>query len=217
MIRVKYIQEFLWAVEGSVGSVQFQIVPCSAYTSSQGLQVPSNVASANYRVLICCICHFQSLFFVYFGFLCLQVSSVSKKASVYNAGDPGSIPGLGRSPREGNGNPLQYHCLENPMDRGAWQATVHWGCKESDTTELLHFHFQHLTSALAQGGKGGHLFWFTCLIVLQGRRNTANQCHWHMWGVLTVSGPHWICHRSRHVFFPSLHCSGSRLLCRGTV
>ena len=42
------------------------------------------------------------------------------KASVYNAGDPGSIPGSGRSPGEGNGNPLQYHCLENPMDRGAW-------------------------------------------------------------------------------------------------
>jgi len=42
------------------------------------------------------------------------------KASVYNAGDPGSSPGLGRSPEEGNGNPLQYYCLENPMDRGAW-------------------------------------------------------------------------------------------------
>ena len=42
------------------------------------------------------------------------------KASVYNAGDPGSIPALGRSPGEGNGNPLQYYCLENPMDRGAW-------------------------------------------------------------------------------------------------
>ena len=47
------------------------------------------------------------------------------KASSYNAEDLGSIPGLGRSPGEGNGNPLQYSCLENPMDRGAWQATVH--------------------------------------------------------------------------------------------
>ena len=45
--------------------------------------------------------------------------------SVYNAGDPGSIPGLGRSPGEGNGSPLQDSCLENPMDRGAWSATVH--------------------------------------------------------------------------------------------
>ena len=51
-------------------------------------------------------------------------SSVGK-ASVCNAGDLGSIPGLGRSPGEGNGNPLQYSCLENPMDKGAWRATVH--------------------------------------------------------------------------------------------
>jgi len=42
------------------------------------------------------------------------------KASAYNAGDLGSIPGLGRSPGEGNGNPLQYSCLENPMDGEAW-------------------------------------------------------------------------------------------------
>ena len=42
------------------------------------------------------------------------------KASVYNAGDQGSLPGSGRSAGEGNGYPLQYYCLENPMDRGAW-------------------------------------------------------------------------------------------------
>ena len=47
------------------------------------------------------------------------------EVSAYNVGDPGSIPGLGRSPREGNGNLLQYSCLENAMDRGTWQATVH--------------------------------------------------------------------------------------------
>ena len=52
------------------------------------------------------------------------VSSVGKE-SAYNAGDLGSIPGLGRYPGEGNGNPLQYSCLENLMDRGAWQTTVH--------------------------------------------------------------------------------------------
>ena len=45
--------------------------------------------------------------------------------SASNAGDLGSIPRSGRSPGEGNGNPLQYSCLENPMDRGAWWATVH--------------------------------------------------------------------------------------------
>ena len=59
------------------------------------------------------------------------------KASVYNAGDLGSIPGSGRFPGEGNGNPLQDSCLENPMDGGAW---CPWGHKESDTTERLHFH-----------------------------------------------------------------------------
>ena len=58
----------------------------------------------------------------------------SNKESASQAGDPGLIPGLGRSPREGNGNPLQYSCLGNPMDRGAWQATVHVVTKESDTT-----------------------------------------------------------------------------------
>ena len=54
------------------------------------------------------------------------------KESACNTGDPGSIPGLGRSPGEGNGNPLQYACLENPMDRRAWRATVH-GVAKSQT------------------------------------------------------------------------------------
>ena len=60
------------------------------------------------------------------------------KESSWNAGDTGevgSIPGSGRSPRGGNGNPLQYFCLGNPMDRGAWWATVHW-VTESHMTEL---------------------------------------------------------------------------------
>ena len=56
------------------------------------------------------------------------------KVSAWNAGDQGSIPGSGRSPGERNGNPLQYSCLENPMDKGASQATVH-RIAESDTTE----------------------------------------------------------------------------------
>ena len=54
------------------------------------------------------------------------------KASACGVGDPGSIPVLGKSPGEGNGNPLQYSCLENPMDRGAWWATVH-GVTKSQT------------------------------------------------------------------------------------
>ena len=48
------------------------------------------------------------------------------KASACNAGYLGLIPGLGKSPGEGNGNPLQYYCLENPMDRGAWWAILYW-------------------------------------------------------------------------------------------
>ena len=54
-----------------------------------------------------------------------------------NAGDTGSIPGSGSSPGKGNGNPLHYSCLENPMDRGAWRATVQGVTKDSDTTEQL--------------------------------------------------------------------------------
>ena len=62
------------------------------------------------------------------------------KVSACNAGDLGSIPGLGKSPGEGNGNPLQYSCLENPTDGGAWWATVHGVAKSwtrlSDFTSL---------------------------------------------------------------------------------
>ena len=57
------------------------------------------------------------------------------KESACNAGDVGSISGSGRSPGEGNGNPLQYSCLENFMDRRAWWATVHRVAKELDTTD----------------------------------------------------------------------------------
>ena len=66
------------------------------------------------------------------GFPC----GLSGKDSACNVGDLGSIPGLGRSPGEGNGYPLQYSCLGNNTDRGAWQATVR-GITESDTTEQI--------------------------------------------------------------------------------
>ena len=61
------------------------------------------------------------------------------KVSAYNVRDPGSIPGLGRSPGEGNGNPLQFSCLENPMDGGTWQAIVHGVAK--GWTQLRDFTF----------------------------------------------------------------------------
>ena len=86
----------------------------------------------------------HSLFHVLFHYGLSQ--DIEGKASACNAGDPGSIPGLGRSPGEGNGNPLRYSCLENPMDGEACrlQSMMRysvWGRKESDTTEQLHFHF----------------------------------------------------------------------------
>ena len=61
------------------------------------------------------------------------------KASAYNAGDLGLIPGLGRFPGEGNGYPFQYSCLENPMDGGTWCRLPSMGHKESGMTERLHF------------------------------------------------------------------------------
>ena len=61
------------------------------------------------------------------------------KASAYNVGDPGSIPASGRSPGEGDGNPLQYSCLENPMEGGAWWATVQGIAKSR--TRLSEFTF----------------------------------------------------------------------------
>ena len=66
-------------------------------------------------------CDVSCGFVIYKGF----PGGAEVKASACNVGDLGSIPGLGRSPGEGNGNPLQYSCLENPMDGGAWLATVH--------------------------------------------------------------------------------------------
>ena len=70
------------------------------------------------------------------------------KASACNAGDVGSIPGSGRSPGEGNGNPLQYSCHENPMDRGAWWATVHGVAKSQ--TRLSDFTFKCNTGCKTQ-------------------------------------------------------------------
>ena len=78
------------------------------------------------------ICLFWSM---YLGMEFLGFSGGSDgKESASNVGPLGSIPELGRSPGGGHGNPLQYSCLENPMDRGAWRATVYGGRKGSDTT-----------------------------------------------------------------------------------
>ena len=72
---------------------------------------------------------------LYSGRECFPDGSVGKD-SACNAENPSSILGLGRSLGEGNGNPLQYSCLENPIDRGSWWAMVHWITKELDTMEV---------------------------------------------------------------------------------
>ena len=70
------------------------------------------------------------------GFLCGSAG----KESACSAGEPGSIPGSARTPREGNGNPFYYFCLENPMHRGAWQATVHRVTKSQMRLKQLSTH-----------------------------------------------------------------------------
>ena len=80
------------------------------------------------------------------------------KESVCNVGDPGSIPGSGRSPGEGHGNPFQYSCLENSMDRETWQAIV-LGVAKSDMIERLPFHFS--LSCIGEGN--GNPFQYSCL------------------------------------------------------
>ena len=97
----------------------------------------SIVAASIYILNVCQQCKRVSLFSASFPTLGFPSGSNGKE-SACNAGYPGLIPGSGRSPGEGNGNPLQYSCLENLMDRGAWQATVHGDAKkESNMTEQL--------------------------------------------------------------------------------
>ena len=89
---------------------------------------------------------FYVMLFYYFYWLGHSLKSVvlcnfgsDSKASVYNAGDLGSLPGSGRFHGEGNDNPLQYFCLENPMDGGAWCRLLSMGSQRVGTTERLHF------------------------------------------------------------------------------
>src|SRR5574337_1229534 len=76
--------------------------------------------------------------------VCFGPYSSDGKESACNAGDPGLILGLGRSSGEGNGNPLQYSCLENPMERGAWRATVHGVAKSWTKHTHTHTHSLYL-------------------------------------------------------------------------
>ena len=88
-------------------------------------------------------------------------ASFISKESACNGGDgtgaSGSIPGLGRSPGKGNGNPHQYSCLENPMDRGAWWATVHGVAVKFDL-KTKHSRITHLISSKDEGNWLNHTF-----------------------------------------------------------
>ena len=95
----------------------------------------------SYRRLLITFAYIESILLLINVYRILDKSD--GKASVYNAGDPGSIPGSGRSPGEGNGNPLQYSCLENPMDGGARWAAVHGVAKSRTRLSDLTFTFFH--------------------------------------------------------------------------
>ena len=78
-----------------------------------------------------------TILFVKYTYIKASLVAQRVKNPPATAEDPGLIPGSGRSPGEGNGNPLQYSCLGNLVDGGAWQATESMGCKESDITDRL--------------------------------------------------------------------------------
>ena len=107
---------------GSKSSVTFQ--DSSSQLSSSPLPVPHSPT----RILSSCwVSHLYPLRYTLGAFVSILPSfpgSSDGKSLPAHAGDPGSIPGPGRSPGEGHGNPLQYSCLENPMDGGAWWATA---------------------------------------------------------------------------------------------
>ena len=94
------------------------------------------------------------------------------KASTYNAGDLGSISGSGRSPGEGNGNPLQYSCLENPMDRGPWCRLPSMGLQRVGHDWAISLHFKEIKAKKSKW----HLntkYWWRC-----GEKRTLIYCWW---------------------------------------
>ena len=99
--------------------------------------------------------NFQSILTICRGF----PGGSDSKESACCVGDPGSILGSGRSPGEGNGNPLQYSCLENPMDRGAWWVTTVHGVTKSQTQQS-NFHFHKIQTA-AYSKHFTYLDWFS--------------------------------------------------------
>ena len=112
------------------------------------------------------------------------------KASACNAGDLGSIPGSGRSPGEGNGNPLQHSYLENPMDGGAWWASVHGVAKSR--TRLSDFTFttqqpllKLLLCTMPHSTSGFNLLWGSWPKVQQWQCTCVDPLSWQLWEELT--------------------------------
>ena len=95
------------------------------------------------------------------------------KESAYNVGDLGLIPRLGRSPGEGNDNPLQYSCLGNPIGRGAWRTIVHRVTKSQTLVSNFNFHF-FLDNYIAFL----HFFFFGMILVPHGQRSLAGYSPW---------------------------------------
>ena len=122
----------------------------------------------SHNVIFSCLAALKSRIYILYGKAIVGFAgSLDCKASAYNAGDPGSIPGYGRSPGEGIGNPLQYSCLEKSMDQRAWWATVH-GVAKSQTRlsdfSLLHFTWYCLGDQMIIYNQefSGHLFFLIC-------------------------------------------------------
>ena len=108
---------------------------CSEADESDFWSISARISFCSYFTLTLIFVTICIVLFVLLGF----PGGSEVKVSACNEGDTGSIPGLGRSLGEGNGNPLQYSCLENPMDGGAWWATVHGVAKSQ--TQLSDFNF----------------------------------------------------------------------------
>ena len=106
-----------------------------------------------------CVCVYAWVYLSFPGGISDFPGGSDGKTSAYNVGNPGSIPGSGRSPGEGNGNPLQYSCLENPMDGGAWQATVHGSQRVGQdwTTSLTHIYPSDSSSLIDSCTESGRL------------------------------------------------------------
>ena len=118
----------LLAVQGTLNDLQYYSSKASILWVLSFLYSPTLTSIHDYwknhsfdYIDLCQQSHVCLCFLIVITLCCLHFPGDSDgKVSAYNARDLGSIPGLGRSPGEGNGNPLQYSCLENPMDRGAW-------------------------------------------------------------------------------------------------